>query len=812
MVLLHCYICFRSFDGISKLIQHIRRCHFPIEYNLSLKCCGDQCTSVFKSYSGYRRHLGKCKQLNNEAGCSTESSFTEDMSEDLRFSHGISNDFQETISEPAEDVDLNDLSENINLQLISFLSQLLSGGIPLSTIVKIVANVEELVHTILESSKRIISANSNAQVQFNLFSTNVLAQIGKYRTEYKIKKHCSNNELVQPVEICVGVRSEQVLNKTSISYIQKNVSNNFIYVPILDTLTFILKNPSVHKFFSGSNTQNIHLTSFSDGSNYKESNFFKDYPNAIQLQLYYDEFECAAPLGTKTGSHKMGAFYFVIRNFPPELLSKLTNIHLLALFYSNDLKSVSINEFLKPIIKDIQILELEGLSVSFLPYKLKGTLVALSHDNLGGNTLFRMVESFNANHFCRVCLTHKNDVQFVLNEKHPRCQLRNRAFYDSIPDEIIPPNTYFGIKEKSCLNNLSYFHLGDVISVDIMHDILEGVAQYEIKLILNYVINEKLITLKEINRRIFFFNYGVLDMNKKPSPINLEKSGSALGERAAQTWCLARYLPLILADIIPKLPENKWDMIDLLLRIINICFAPVIPFESVDLLEILIHDHHSKVKEFGHLLPKHHIIVHYPRAIRSMGPLLHIWCMRFEAKHGYFKDLVHKLKNFKNIPYTLALRHQMLMRTSWKNYSFTYDVIHGPTKIFSINDYEYKDVIKQNLDIPQDVINVVETKYVTYNNFTYNLSFFICSKVENSLPTFHEIIKIILIEDQTFFVTKLWRTDPFLNHLNAFPIEPVHNEPLTLIHLKLLKYKEPYEKKQAFAKTDFFIVPKHIFV
>ncbi|KAK5648401.1 hypothetical protein RI129_003293 [Pyrocoelia pectoralis] len=80
----------------------------------------------------------------------------------------------------------------------------------------------------------------------------------------------------------------------------------------------------------------------------------------------------------------------------------------------------------------------------------------------------------------------------------------------------------------------------------------------------------------------------------------------------------------------------------------------------------LIYEHHSLVKShFGHLLPTHHIMIHYPSIIRKMGPLIHLWCMRFEAKHGYFKDLVNKLKKFKNLPKTLAERHQMFMHHSW---------------------------------------------------------------------------------------------------------------------------------------------------
>jgi hypothetical protein len=34
--------------------------------------------------------------------------------------------------------------------------------------------------------------------------------------------------------------------------------------------------------------------------------------------------------------------------------------------------------------------------------------------------------------------------------------------------------------------------------------------------------------------------------------------------------------------------------------------------------------------------------------------------MRFEAKHNYFKKLVGKVNNFKNIDFSLARRHQAL--------------------------------------------------------------------------------------------------------------------------------------------------------
>ena len=43
------------------------------------------------------------------------------------------------------------------------------------------------------------------------------------------------------------------------------------------------------------------------------------------------------------------------------------------------------------------------------------------------------------------------------------------------------------------------------------------------------------------------------------------------------------------------------------------------------------------------------------------GPLCNLWCMRYEAKHSYFKRLTQITRNFKNIAKTLAHHHQQYM-------------------------------------------------------------------------------------------------------------------------------------------------------
>ena len=66
------------------------------------------------------------------------------------------------------------------------------------------------------------------------------------------------------------------------------------------------------------------------------------------------------------------------------------------------------------------------------------------------------------------------------------------------------------------------------------------------------------------------------------------------------------------------------------------------------------------------------------------GPMKRTWCMRFEAKHRYFKRLATYIGNYKNVAYTLATRHQgqqcYLMNVSEKNDTLT-SFIERPTAV-----------------------------------------------------------------------------------------------------------------------------------
>ena len=81
----------------------------------------------------------------------------------------------------------------------------------------------------------------------------------------------------------------------------------------------------------------------------------------------------------------------------------------------------------------------------------------------------------------------------------------------STSDEVRKANTTtFGICRDSILNTSKYYHVTEGLCPDVMHDMLEGCAQYEVKELLGVLISKALNLLNLLNQRIQTFPYLVV--------------------------------------------------------------------------------------------------------------------------------------------------------------------------------------------------------------------------------------------------------------------------------------------------------------
>ena len=165
------------------------------------------------------------------------------------------------------------------------------------------------------------------------------------------------------------------------------------------------------------------------------------------------------------------------------------------------------------------------------------------------------------------------------------------------------------------------------------------------------------------------------------------------------------------------------------------------------------------------------------------GPLIRTWCMRFEAKHAYFKDIVRRLKTFKNLPLSLAKRHQqmecadMLTVDDDDPSSLFKDDFHlGNSKpLTASKEEDAKRLITQFYEIDLKEIPVFETKSVVVYGTKYacgNNNYLLLGVNENELPEFANIVQIwyaLQIPDP-FFVTKVMECDSYSERLAAYKI------------------------------------------
>ncbi|KAI2646880.1 N-acetyldiaminopimelate deacetylase [Labeo rohita] len=187
----------------------------------------------------------------------------------------------------------------------------------------------------------------------------------------------------------------------------------------------------------------------------------------------------------------------------------------------------------------------------------------LDGDNLGLHSLLGFLESFGAQYCCRFCVLEKDRFQFVFSEDNPEVVLRTTEMHalhcKRLQENSTLPHVY-GVKR--------YF------AVDIMHDILEGVAQLEVKLVLQYI-EHNFLSADDLAGRIHAFDYGYNQQRNRPPMVKLFGGSNDLGLNSIQSWCLLCNMPLLFGDLVQR-DDKHWYLLLLLLQIVNIVFSPVL--------------------------------------------------------------------------------------------------------------------------------------------------------------------------------------------------------------------------------------------
>lgn len=809
-----CFVCKVQQKDCFQLCQHLKFHHglYPAK-KLRLQCGEPGCVLSFCTYNGFRKHLNTVHRRSAYQPVDITQNVTlQRENEEVLSCDFAASDTSQVLPDSSQNVVPE---QQLSSMCGSIVAHLQASGVSQSTVQTIVCSMEEVINDVQSRAQETVLTNFSSETtssdlrkkiedSFNQLNN----PFSELNTEAKRCKYFEQKwEIVEPVECVLGVRLDVRRDSSSRIYSEKPVTDKCMYVPILGTLKSIFKNKDVREsFLEIRQSTNGVYKDISDGSYFQQHALFSQQNHALQILLYYDDFETANPLGSKKGIHKLGCVYFTLKNLLPKYNSVLMNIHLAALFYSADLKTYGFEKILKPLIDDLKILETEGIQLPFFESPLFGSVIQVTGDNLALNGLLGFVESFSGTHFCRFCLVSKDEVQTVFNEDHPKIVLRSKELHTEhckALNESPTLHSVQGVKKPCVLNSLQFFHSTDNFTVDIMHDLLEGVVQYELKLVFQYFVKNGYVSPSALSDRLQSFSYGFTNRKNKPGNLKIDDNSKHLGWNATQSWCVLRHTPLIFGDVIEQ-GNSYWNLLLLLIQIVNIVFSPIVTDGIICYLKHLIQDHHNLFKSLftdRKLIPKHHLMIHYPRCMKKIGPLIHVWCMRFEAKHNFFKRSV---KNFKNLTKSLVKQHQRQLAFHYENYSF-HRFEFGPVRVKNVCNIEGSDSLQRTLNLVP-FSEVSTTSWVKSYGTEYQINLFVCTGMCDELPIFKKICTIVIHGQSAFFIACDVCTLYFDEHLNAYCIEECSNH-FSVINVDQITYFKPFDKMFYYGDDREFLVP-----
>lgn len=661
-----CFACHNSFAIATELCYHLKIYHVGIT---RFQCCF--CDRVHHHFKSFKRHL--------MSHVPTMDSYSE------------SNIITPT-SHDDQNNDISDLNVNYTNMTKLFIKYCAKSELTRKIAIGVFNDIAGVAKNVIKDECETIENLEIKRVVQNIFK-NVFCDIPK--SDYFIFKKIKDlNCDINFKKVIIHTRNEESIgpsNNISIKkyeFASKIISTQDLFYKLFNNTPYLLK------IIDYINQINLKDNSFI--YNFMQSPLFKNMsanittPDSLCLPLliYYDDFEVNNPLGSHATAKKLGGIYMKIGCLPPYMQSKLSSTFLLMLFYTEDKKEFGNNRLFQPLVSELNKLSTIGIDINIGKYKKVYLLASLIlGDNLGVNSILGFTESFNSKYPCRFCTISKENMrknwQITANiSKNINFNNYEEACSNQFLDTCI--------KENSVFNNLSFFHVTANFSVDIMHDILEGVCQYDLLVILESFINKrKLISIQDLNYRINTFNYGYGNISKPPLFNTDFIKYKKIKVSASEMSTLINILGLIIGD---KVTDNseEWQLYIVLRKIIDIANCNSFHTDLSILMKNYVEEHNKLYLDVSNstLKPKHHFLHHYGEIMKQVGSLKAISSIRFESFHQPQKKTAYNTKCKINLIETICKKNQIQMANSLLNFEEIFN-----KKI----TYKTKQYIEKNL-------------------------------------------------------------------------------------------------------------------
>lgn len=333
MVKMECFVCKKTFE-IENIVSHLKTCYEEREGSKKfyLTCVNNGCNKTFRTYSGLKWHM-----KNHISAVEPDNSkFIEKN--------------VESFENESRGESLAVLFEDFETELHEMATSLCVASVPDTQQTTIIQHLSTIIEKVRQYTLTTIKNNQKIPIEaINISFDAIQNKITTVRSKYLRQKNYEKlSTFVAPVEKSLSTRIEKMHSSTHQTTIEKTVQCTFHYVPIQKTLKNLFKCEAFRSVYFAPKRHKCQSGIYNDvccGSNVQQSSFFAKNSDAVMIELYYDEVEPCDALKQSRGVHKLGQFYFRIRNLDTHFQSKWDQIYLLASFYYADLNGKLKSEF-----------------------------------------------------------------------------------------------------------------------------------------------------------------------------------------------------------------------------------------------------------------------------------------------------------------------------------------------------------------------------------------------------------------------------------------------------------------------------------
>ena len=666
------------------------------------------------------------------------------------------------------------LPRNIVQNLVDDIQLFLSDGSAMNTL-------KETVMSALGSC----GAEPSVVGDISLMFESLQNPFSHLQSEFLRFKHFENSgNFVKPNNFQLGRRLALLRSKNGARY--KWVPVSAVHIPLAPVLKKFLELPdSLQCILDYINLLMQHpepVSNFIQSEVWKRKRL-KFNANAIVLPLfvYFDDYQANNNLGPH--SLKIGGVYVSIACLPPEIASRLENIFLSILFYSGDRVDFKVEKILEPLLKELKVLEREGIEVllssgeAVRVYFILGLLLG---DNLGVHQLCGFVACFAfANYPCRFCKVFQTRMQYDIQED--RSLMRNVQNYEE--DLLIGDESRTGIKEKCAINDVESFHITENLEADILHDFDEGILHNITTCILLALTKQTkeqkaVFTMKTLNRRLQLFNFGTHSSlyQTKMCVTADDLSKGKLKTTGSEMQCFVRNFGVLMGDLVPECNEH-WKLYLCLQHVLDIVCAKSLSKSTITSLKFYVHELGRQYVALGNTLTFkfHKILWHYAHIIEQSGPVVHLSTRRYESKHRQSKLGLYSNMSRVHACWSASMKHQLtLCHRFVANKSVLPDVETGSGSVLSPDDMKAFNQYSLQ-DILPDMSSVFMPVWIDYKGSRFDNTSTVILDIDSEFgwPVFGEIESMFVCNNSVALLCRKLETLGFHEHLHAYEVKRI---------------------------------------